>query len=215
MTRMRDVDYRELTPDWKNANAGTKRGHDLHVRSLETLGAARSIVLDKDGRVVAGNKTLEVAVELGIPVVEIESDGEVLYAVKRKDWDLTDDHGDARAYAYADNRVSEENYALNLDVLLADAENGVEAINDYWFPDELSALGVEDANEGELDEESLPEDDGEEEIPDRPTYRFKTGDTITLGVHRLLVGDMAHDEVQFLMEQWQGFTGFQAQIIPG
>lgn len=214
MTRMREVAYAELTPDHKNANAGTKRGRDLHQRSLEKLGAARSIVLDRDGRVVAGNKTLEVAAELGIPVVEIESDGEVLYAVKRKDWDLTDDHGDARAYAYADNRVSEENYALNLDVLLADAESGVDSIHDYWFPEELSALGVDGITEEEGDE-ALPDDAGEEEQPERPSYRFKTGDTITLGVHRLIVGDMAHDEVQFLMEQWQGFTGFQAQIIPG
>jgi hypothetical protein len=62
----------DLTPDPRNANKGTTRGAALLGTSLRTYGAARSIVTDRHGRVIAGNKTLREAVslKLGIRVVE-------------------------------------------------------------------------------------------------------------------------------------------------
>ena len=45
----------ELIPDPKNANKGTKRGNQLVERSLREYGAGRSILIDKHGKIIAGN----------------------------------------------------------------------------------------------------------------------------------------------------------------
>ncbi|MBM3748363.1 MAG: SAM-dependent methyltransferase, partial [Acidobacteria bacterium] len=68
----------DLTPDKSNANRGTERGRSLLEKSLQECGAGRSIVADKDGEVIAGNKALEAAARLGLPVRVIESDGKEL-----------------------------------------------------------------------------------------------------------------------------------------
>ena len=56
---------KDLIPDNKNANRGTDRGRQAVRDSLENLGAGRSILIDRKGRVIAGNKTLEGAKQPG------------------------------------------------------------------------------------------------------------------------------------------------------
>src|SRR5688572_27350020 len=75
--------------------------------SLRKYGAGRSILLDRNGRIIAGNKTTEGAAEAGLEdVLIVESDGTKLIAVKRTDLDLLE--GDsARELAYIDNRAAE------------------------------------------------------------------------------------------------------------
>ena len=46
----------DLTPDPRNANLGTERGLAMLERSLRETGAGRSILVDRAGRVIAGNK---------------------------------------------------------------------------------------------------------------------------------------------------------------
>lgn len=53
----------DLIPDSQNPNRGTPRGRAMLDRSLRTYGAGRSILTDRDGRVIAGNKTVEQAAE--------------------------------------------------------------------------------------------------------------------------------------------------------
>jgi hypothetical protein len=48
-----------LIPDGKNANLGSPRGNQMIEDSLRQYGAGRSILLDKHGRIIAGNKTAE------------------------------------------------------------------------------------------------------------------------------------------------------------
>jgi hypothetical protein len=55
--------FSDLVPDDRNANHGSKRGAALIKKSLRDYGARRSILLDKNNRVIAGNKTLEQASE--------------------------------------------------------------------------------------------------------------------------------------------------------
>ena len=55
----------DLIPDARNANKGTQRGRGMVEASLREVGAGRSIVIDKDGRVISGNKTLEAAADIG------------------------------------------------------------------------------------------------------------------------------------------------------
>ena len=45
-----------IKPDQHNANKGTERGKELLDQSIKELGAGRSILVDKDGHVIAGNK---------------------------------------------------------------------------------------------------------------------------------------------------------------
>ncbi len=58
----------DLVPDPDNANRGTERGAALLEHSLRQYGAGRSILADKNGVVIAGNKTLEQAAALGLAV---------------------------------------------------------------------------------------------------------------------------------------------------
>ena len=54
-------------------------------KSLEELGAGRSVLLDKEDYLIAGNGVYEQAQELGLKVRVIESDGTELIAIKRTD----------------------------------------------------------------------------------------------------------------------------------
>jgi hypothetical protein len=93
--------------DDKNANKGTQRGRKMIAASLERLGMGRSIVVDRNGRIIAGNKTVEAARKLGIKKMQIvRTDGDTLIAVQRTDLDLKKDKR-AKELAVADNRTAE------------------------------------------------------------------------------------------------------------
>ena len=74
----------DLTHDPKNARKHGKRNLDTIARSLEECGAARSIVIDENGVILAGNGLVEAAGQLGIENVQIvEADGNTIIAVRR------------------------------------------------------------------------------------------------------------------------------------
>ena len=107
-----------LKTDLHNANLGTQRGRGLLEKSLRKLGAGRSVLADRDGNIIAGNKTIEGAAEIGLPVRIIETDGKELVVVKRMDLDLyseTDKRG--RKLAYADNKISELDLAWSPELV--------------------------------------------------------------------------------------------------
>jgi hypothetical protein len=47
---------KDLIPDDKNFNKGTEFGNSLIEKSFRKFGAGRSILLDKNNRIIAGNK---------------------------------------------------------------------------------------------------------------------------------------------------------------
>jgi len=112
--------------------------------SLAELGAGRSILLDADDVLIAGNGVFEQAQALGLPVKVIESDGTELIAVKRTD--LSTDDEKRIALAIADNRLTDlsdfDDEALNkmLDELSTDmAELAGYAVNpDHILCDEMT-----------------------------------------------------------------------------
>ena len=128
----------DLTPDPHNANRGTERGLGILEDSLRKYGAGRSILVDKDGEVIAGNKTLEVAVDLGLPVRVVKTNGTELVVVQREDLDLDGD-GKARELAYADNRSSQIGLDWGLERILADVNEGVD-LSGLWSDKELGKL---------------------------------------------------------------------------
>ena len=107
----------DLRLDPHNANKGSDRGREMVAASLQECGAGRSILADRDGVVIAGNKTLEAARKLGLPVRVVESDGRELVVVRRNDLDLAKDEK-ARRLAYLDNRASELGLEWDVEQLL-------------------------------------------------------------------------------------------------
>lgn len=74
-----------LKLDPKNARKHSDLNKKRIRQSLEAVGAGRSILVDADGIIRAGNGVYEQAQALGLPVKIVESDGTELIAVQRKD----------------------------------------------------------------------------------------------------------------------------------
>lgn len=199
VTRRKITDY---LPDDHNANLGSERGLQMLEDSLQSVGVGRSLVVDANDKIPAGNKTLEAAVNAGIEdVIEIETDGKALIVHKRSDWNLDDPQGAARKYAYLDNRVSEVSLTWDANVIAADVEAGVD-LSGMFTELELQALGVD-----VLDEP--PEDPGAQ--VDRAdellqVWQVERGQLWIIpsksgrGEHRLLCGDSTNaDDVARVM----------------
>lgn len=108
------VNITELIKDDKNFNKGTKDGSALMDYSLSQFGAGRSILIDKNNRVIAGNKTVEAAIRNNIDTVRIvETSGNELVAVKRTDIELGSKKG--REFALADNVTGNINFEIDYE----------------------------------------------------------------------------------------------------
>jgi len=95
--------------DISNANRGTQRGRQAIKDSIQRNGSGRSVLADKNGKFIAGNKTSEEAFAAGIEdAIVVKTNGLRLVIVQREDLDL-DDPNDPRGrdLAYADNRTAE------------------------------------------------------------------------------------------------------------
>ena len=107
------VDIESLVHDDKNFNRGTEEGGKLIARSFKEHGAGRSVLLDKNNRLVAGNKAAEGAREAGIRrVIVVETEGDEMVAVRRKDVDL--DTAEGRKMALLDNLTQQVSLAVKL-----------------------------------------------------------------------------------------------------
>jgi ParB-like chromosome segregation protein Spo0J len=74
----------ELTPAKRNAREHGERNLSMIEASLKEYGAARSIVVDEDGEIIAGHGTVSAAKKAGITKVRtVETDGQEIVAVVR------------------------------------------------------------------------------------------------------------------------------------
>ena len=103
------IDIEELRQDTLNFNKGTYEGEGLIKKSLERFKAGRSVLIDKNNNIIAGNKTVSAAATMGMKVLVIETTGDELVAVKRTDIDI--DSKEGRELALADNRTAQINLA--------------------------------------------------------------------------------------------------------
>lgn len=154
MTKIIETNIESLVPDNKNFNKGTEYGDRLMDESLRKFGLARSIVIDKNNRIIAGNKTAEKAADIGFTdVLVVEVDGNQLVAVKRKDIDLDSVKG--RELALADNATSKANLAWD--------ESMIEEVSQQWgFEPQEWGVDVSMQEEPEQEEPS-----GKKEISSR------------------------------------------------
>ena len=147
--KTKKIKISELTPDNINANKGTQRGSAMLERSLREYGAGRSVLVDKSGRIIAGNKTIEAAGSIGLEEAVVgETDGSKVVIVKRTDLDL--DSPQARGLAIADNRVSEVGLEWDVDSL---EQIGKDLdLADFWSDDELPIFDLETAGDADFPE---------------------------------------------------------------
>jgi hypothetical protein len=144
----------DLHPDTRNANKGTKRGNQAIESSLRRFGAGRSILLDKHGVIIAGNKTAENAKAAGLDdVIVVQTDGTKLVAVQRTDLDLSDPK--AIELAIADNRAGELSLEWDADILKE--LSGELNLQPFFTAEELAAtLGIDTDGDPNMEPE-IPE----------------------------------------------------------
>ena len=165
---------KDLKSDHKNARRRTDRSASLIAESLKRYGAARSIVIDEDGRILAGNGTVEGAKKAGINNVRIiEAEGDELIAVRRTG--LSED--EKVGLALADNRSSDLSEWDNEMLRQLSEEHDLTP----WFQDDELLVEVLEPEEGNTDPDEVPEP------PPEPIT--KPSDLWILGDHRLLCGD--------------------------
>lgn len=162
-----------ITYDRHNYRDHDERNLNLLGKSLKRCGAGRSILLDKNGEIIAGNATYKTAQEQGIPVKIIPTDGKTLIALQRTDLD-TDDRKRKELAAF-DNSTS-DGVNWNIDNLAADFDLA-----------ELPELGIEGLQTVEPEPEEITEDTPP--LLGQAPARAKPGDVWRLGEHRLLCGD--------------------------
>lgn len=74
----------DLIPDPRNARRHNPRNIGVISDGLQEVGFARSIVIDEDGVILAGNGVVEAAGSVGIEKVRVvDADGETIVAVRR------------------------------------------------------------------------------------------------------------------------------------
>ena len=178
------VDIRDIIPDDHNFNAGTEKGREMIEKSFRELGAGRSILLDKNNRIIAGNKSQQAAIATGITKVRIvDTEGDEIVAVRRRDVDLDSKVG--RELAFADNATQQVSLAWDETELQ-------QAAQDYGLDiDEWGVELPETANT--TDEQNADEDDFDEQKDPVETI-CQPGDLWQLGNHRLMCGDSTKKE---------------------
>lgn len=132
----------DLIQDDRNLNKGTERGQQLIEKSLRQFGAGRSILVDKNNRIIAGNKTHANAEAAGIDdAVIVETDGTKLVVVKRTDIDLDSKQG--REMALADNASVKVDLDWDTDALNSVAED-FEINTEEWGVFQESVINPDD-----------------------------------------------------------------------
>jgi hypothetical protein len=186
--KIKKIKLSELIPDPQNANKGTERGRYMLEHSISTLGAGRSVLVDKNNLLIAGNKTTSVAYESGFEnAILVETDGTELVVVRRTDLDLTTDSR-AKQLAIADNRTGQINLNFDAEVLLK-LDKEID-LSGFFTNDELNQLSL-----------SLDDDEGgngssgdNDTIPEVVESRVKLGDVWQLGRHFICCADCTVEE---------------------
>ena len=190
----------DLTPDPRNARRHNPRNVGMLEKALGEVGAARSIVIDEHGVVLAGNATIEAAARAGIEKVQVvDADGETIIAVRRKG--LTAKQ--KTRLALYDNRTAE---LADWDAdVIADLLATERELLDGLFADEELAELLDDLGEPETTD-AEPQMDRAAELNKK--WQVQAGDLWRIGEHRLLCGDSTkREDVERVM------GGEKAQLI--
>lgn len=161
-----------IKSDKNNYRIHNAENKQLIKKSLEECGAGRSILIDNENEIIAGNGVYEQAKKLGIPVKVVETDGKELVVVKRTDLKTEDQK--RKVLAVMDNTTSDssefdveklENDFGGIELL----DLGIEGIEDVMAGDEMpeatekitSSLNGSPSELQEIGEDGEDDEDGE------------------------------------------------------
>ncbi len=131
----------DLTQGPRNARKHNERNLDMIATSLADVGAARSIVIDEDNTILAGNGTVQAAEKAGITNVRIvEANGDEIIAVKRTN--LTPEQ--KRKLSLYDNRSAE---LAEWDTEMLEELGKEIDLSGFWDDAEFTALSAGSKNE--------------------------------------------------------------------
>ena len=185
MDKEKVIDIEELAQDRHNFNRGNEQGQELMERSFKELGAGRSILLDRNGNIIAGNKSQKAAIAAGIKRVRVvETTGDELVAVKRTDVDI--DSAEGRKMAYLDNLTTQVNLTWDeteLEAVQADVEGfdiadfgfDIEDLPQVTFPtgDDVHTNSSNSDNEESDNEEDTDPDGDAPDSPEKMSLYFR------------------------------------------
>ena len=181
----------QLKSDPKNTRKHNPRNIGMIVDSLHEVGAARSIVIDEDDVILAGNGTVEAAGEAGIERVRvIEADGEEIIAVRRRG--LTKPQ--KRRLSLFDNRTAEL-ADWDAEALLQSTKDGISL--DGIFTEQEAEKLLRDVLPPSVDDPGAQIDRATEL---QAKWKTERGQVWQVGRHRLMCGDStrAEDVVRLL-----------------
>ena len=165
----------DLKQDGNNYRKHSDTNKARIKKSIDEAGLGRSVVIDADGVLVAGNGVQQV-IDKDTPVRVVETDGTELVVVKRTDLHTGDPR--RKTLALADNATSDD-VAWDFEAIEADG----------WTEDEAGEWGVEWPAEEEQGEQQEAQEDDFDETVDKVETVCKKGDIWKLGNHRLMCGD--------------------------
>jgi hypothetical protein len=178
MAKVKNKKISDYTQDSKNINKGSAYGMSLLGNSLEEVGFGRSLLSDKNGVLIAGNKTMEKAGELGYEdVIEVETTGKEIVVIKRKDLDINSEKG--AKMKILDNTVSYHNYVEDAEV--------AEAVCEEFAIDNVKAYGLQPPK---LDKEEV-------------SFNVSTKPVLKITFDNFTDRDFAQQEIQDLLkDKW-------------
>lgn len=162
----------DLKFDHKNYRKHGNKNKSLIKKSIEEAGLGRSIVVDADDEIIAGNGLVS-QIGKDTPLRVVETTGDELVVVKRTDLK----HGDAKrdALAIYDNSTSDTS-EFDIELLKAD------------FTDtELENFGVLD----DIDEDDTPEPEPVEETKEPPKVKITFNYTDSRAIIDAFLSEMA------------------------
>lgn len=168
-SQVQEINIEDLQLDELNPNKSSDRGADMILNSLSSVGFGRSVLLDKNNKLIGGNQTVKAALKTALKKVRvIETDGSEIIAVKRTDLDLDVDEK-ARKLSLFDNRTSEISLNWDPEVLSQLSSDGMD-LSELFTEVELSKLCASLADEMEDDDELGM--DVEDEAPEGGIRQF-------------------------------------------
>lgn len=135
----------DLTPDDRNMNKHTSYGMSLIEKSIRKHKFGRSILVDKNDRIIGGNGVTETAASIGATkTIVVETTGDELVVVKRTDVDL--DSNEGREMALADNATAVADIEWDAEAV-KETEGEFEISPEDWgvvLDDETESIEAED-----------------------------------------------------------------------
>ena len=146
----------QIKYDPNNFRKHSSRNKRIIRKSLEDFGGGRSVLIDNDDYLIAGNGVFEESQKLGMPIKVIETDGSELIVVKRKDLSLDDEK--RKKLALIDNHASDTS---EFDFDLVYENFTVDDLKEFEFD-----FAVEDDVSGDIQDDNI---DDLEDDPDNDT----------------------------------------------